>query len=449
MPKFSRRKFIKLAASATASGLVPGVPFISRSAYASETSLYRTSIGVNLDSRYPVLNSFTPPGGVNAWQYMVDRCVLAGIDTVRVDLTRWSWVERQAITQPGVMFDTHDSVAASDTILPMLQAAGIRVYTMLRQNLPAAFSSPWPINQTERDRFWRYCQWFLDRWGSYLYAVELLNEPELATDGSVNIGRTDSYVQHYGDLVLDIGAKLKANYPEVKVVACNINDWGLFYTSDGWLRRLFTYAFPNQGEWNSYFDEIGVHYYFTGETDFSRTKMQSFITRLHDYFSSNYNNGISMPISVTETGSSLAPTVVAWPGYPEVTVEQQQLWMENTFEAVKNMPFLKNVLFYELFENTSVPPEHREANFAYIKRDYSELATMTTLEQGIADYREFANISNMDFNNNNIVDPADFSRLKAKLGSLSDREDLNGNGIVDPADLSLLKAYLGKLLPGL
>ncbi|MCQ8116149.1 dockerin type I domain-containing protein [Methylomonas rosea] len=56
----------------------------------------------------------------------------------------------------------------------------------------------------------------------------------------------------------------------------------------------------------------------------------------------------------------------------------------------------------------------------------------------------FGNICDPDFNQNNVVDPADLSRLKSKLGTVSANEDLNGNGVVDPADLSLLKTYLGK-----
>jgi hypothetical protein len=56
----------------------------------------------------------------------------------------------------------------------------------------------------------------------------------------------------------------------------------------------------------------------------------------------------------------------------------------------------------------------------------------------------FGNICDPDFNQNNVVDPADLSRLKSKLGTASANEDLNGNGVVDPADLSLLKTYLGK-----
>lgn len=197
-----------------------------------------------------------------------------------------------------------------------------------------------------------------------------------------------------------------------------------------------------------YFDEVGIHYYFTGEKDFSRTRMKTWITYLHDYLSANFNNGESIPLSLTETGCSLRPSSAGVPGYPITTVEEQQLWMRNTFEAIRDMPFLKSVLFYELFENTSVEPTNREANYCYIKRDYTELATMATFEQEIAAYySEFPAICDADFNNNNIVDSADLSRLKAKLGTSSEREDLNGNGLVDPADMSILKSCLGKM-PG-
>jgi len=56
----------------------------------------------------------------------------------------------------------------------------------------------------------------------------------------------------------------------------------------------------------------------------------------------------------------------------------------------------------------------------------------------------FGNICDPDFNQNKIVDPADFSTIKLKLGKVSPPHDLNGNGIVDPADVSIVKTYLGK-----
>ena len=56
----------------------------------------------------------------------------------------------------------------------------------------------------------------------------------------------------------------------------------------------------------------------------------------------------------------------------------------------------------------------------------------------------FGNICDPDFNQNKIVDGADFSKLKSVLGKVSANEDLNGNGIVDGTDFSILKSYLGK-----
>jgi hypothetical protein len=57
----------------------------------------------------------------------------------------------------------------------------------------------------------------------------------------------------------------------------------------------------------------------------------------------------------------------------------------------------------------------------------------------------YGNICDGDFNNNGIVDGADFSLLKSVLGSpTAPDQDLNGNGIVDGADFSRLKANLGQ-----
>ena len=459
MKNFSRRRFLKLAGHSGAACLTfkagAGVlTFNPSPAYAEESvgqSVFPQSgdfpsVGVNLDARYPVLNSYSPPNGENSWRYMVDRCVEAGVDTVRVDLTRWQWVERFPISQPGMLFDTHASVIASDTILPMLKEAGIKVYTMLRQDLPDVYSSPWPINQNERDHFWRYCQWFLDRWGIYLDAVELLNEPE-----QPDLWRfskfENTYVRYYADFVRDIGGRVKNYYPDIQVVAFNNNNWSNFNDSLGWIRRIFEYAFPNPGEWNQYFDEIGVHYYFTGEEDFTRTRMTSWVTQLHDYFSKKYNFGNSIPISLTETGSTLRPSNPGFPGYPDVSVEDQQLWMRNTFQALRDMPFLKSLIFYELFENTEVSPETREAHYCYIKRDYTELPTMATLEEEIVLYKEYLKVKEMDLNGNRVIDPGDMSALRSILGQSSTIGDFNNNGIVDPSDLSLMKSYFGKKVP--
>jgi hypothetical protein len=56
----------------------------------------------------------------------------------------------------------------------------------------------------------------------------------------------------------------------------------------------------------------------------------------------------------------------------------------------------------------------------------------------------FGNMCDPDFNQNNIVDPVDFSLMKQRLGGAFDDQDLNGNGIVDPVDFSTLKNYFGK-----
>lgn len=60
----------------------------------------------------------------------------------------------------------------------------------------------------------------------------------------------------------------------------------------------------------------------------------------------------------------------------------------------------------------------------------------------------FGNLCDADFNQNGLVDPADFSALKSVLGQPGHAaQDLNGNGIVDPIDFSIAKGLLGQL-PG-
>ncbi|MEE9411845.1 MAG: hypothetical protein V3V22_02210 [Methylococcales bacterium] len=57
----------------------------------------------------------------------------------------------------------------------------------------------------------------------------------------------------------------------------------------------------------------------------------------------------------------------------------------------------------------------------------------------------YGNACDADFNNNDIVDPFDLSRLKSLLGKTdAPDEDLDGNGIVDTTDLSILMLGFGK-----
>ncbi len=65
-------------------------------------------------------------------------------------------------------------------------------------------------------------------------------------------------------------------------------------------------------------------------------------------------------------------------------------------------------------------------------------------DQRDTDSDGFGNWCDADFNNNGIVDPADFSLLKSRLGTSDPNLDINGNGIIDPADLSRAKSLIGQ-----
>jgi hypothetical protein len=57
----------------------------------------------------------------------------------------------------------------------------------------------------------------------------------------------------------------------------------------------------------------------------------------------------------------------------------------------------------------------------------------------------YGNLCDPDFNQNNFVDPVDFSLLKQRFGQFGwPNQDLNGNGIVDPVDFSRLKTMFGQ-----
>jgi subtilisin family serine protease len=66
------------------------------------------------------------------------------------------------------------------------------------------------------------------------------------------------------------------------------------------------------------------------------------------------------------------------------------------------------------------------------------------LPQWDTDGDGYGNLCDPDFNQNNFVDPVDFSVLKQRFGQPGwPDQDLNGNGIVDPSDFSRLKTMFG------
>ncbi len=70
---------------------------------------------------------------------------------------------------------------------------------------------------------------------------------------------------------------------------------------------------------------------------------------------------------------------------------------------------------------------------------------VSNADQRDTDADGFGNICDADFNGNLIVDPSDFSTMKASLGSATaPDQDLNGNGVVDPGDFSFTKNSLGQ-----
>jgi len=80
-----------------------------------------------------------------------------------------------------------------------------------------------------------------------------------------------------------------------------------------------------------------------------------------------------------------------------------------------------------------------------IGNTFDNCTEVENTDQRDTDWDGFGNTCDPDFNNNGIVDPSDFSRLKSRFGSTTaPDEDLNGNGIVDPSDFSRLKAFFGQ-----
>ncbi len=96
------------------------------------------------------------------------------------------------------------------------------------------------------------------------------------------------------------------------------------------------------------------------------------------------------------------------------------------------------------FAGTVVAPPPPDSDGDGVADPLDNCKLVANANQRDTDADGYGNICDPDFNQNSVVDPTDFSRLKAKLGTASQLEDLNGNGMVDPNDFSILKSYLGK-----
>ncbi|ATG91951.1 dockerin type I domain-containing protein [Methylomonas koyamae] len=96
------------------------------------------------------------------------------------------------------------------------------------------------------------------------------------------------------------------------------------------------------------------------------------------------------------------------------------------------------------FAGTVVAPPPPDSDGDGVADHLDNCKLVANANQRDTDTDGYGNICDPDFNQNSVVDPTDFSRLKAKLGTASQLEDLNGNGMVDPNDFSILKSYLGK-----
>lgn len=96
------------------------------------------------------------------------------------------------------------------------------------------------------------------------------------------------------------------------------------------------------------------------------------------------------------------------------------------------------------FSGSVVAPPPVDTDGDGVADNLDNCKLVANANQRNTDGDNFGNICDLDFNQNGLVDPTDFSRLKSKLGTPSANEDLNGNGIVDPTDFGLLKTYLGK-----
>ena len=89
--------------------------------------------------------------------------------------------------------------------------------------------------------------------------------------------------------------------------------------------------------------------------------------------------------------------------------------------------------------------EEPDADFDGVLNQDDNCVFAANADQRDTDADGFGNACDADFNNNDVVDPGDFTLLKNRFGQTGyPDQDLNGNGVVDPGDFTVLKAGFGK-----
>ena len=138
-------------------------------------------------------------------------------------------------------------------------------------------------------------------------------------------------------------------------------------------------------------------------------------------------------------------TAESFPVQPPLATEAPQAHIQGTYGRFEYVPALKAFVLYNATDKNGYLFRWPDTDDDGVIDKIDNCIEIANIDQRDTDSDGYGNICDADFNNNGVVDPLDFSLLKAGFGSTTEPDlDLNGNGIVDPFDFSTLKASFGK-----
>jgi len=311
----------------------------------------------------------------------LDMAKAAGANSVRMDLS-WSSLETEG---KGEFSDWY--VKKADTFLAHARARGLQVIATLWSTPCWASSAPEDLAQACEGAWWERevhtyapadsqdyadaAEWVARRWGTYLRAVEVWNEPNL----EIFLKAPDP-AEAYASI-------LKAAYPRIKDAAPWVTVLGgsLAFSDGDFLTALY-----DEHAIKGSYDAIAYHPYNEG-----RDPRDPWLPQYRKYAFGPGTRWLrevmlkhgdeAVDLWITEFGfTTCAPGSSFWC----VSEAEQARYTEAAYRiARERWPFVKAVINYNL-RNKGSAPEDREAHFGLLRRDFSPKPAYAAFERALS-----------------------------------------------------------------
>lgn len=282
----------------------------------------------------------------------------AGIRAFRDELY-WSLLE----TRPGV-FGLTGETARVATALDGATAAGLEPILILNYG-NGLYGGGFPLNDQARNAFATYARYAATTYRGKIRHYEVWNE---WNGGMGQPGATDEMksAESYLPVLQAAHAAVKQADPEAIVIG------GAVDGNVRWTERLVELGAMK------YMDVLSVHpYMFHAGKDGTPENLVRYLTDLGNRLAAK-NGGTVPPLYITETGW---PTVAAHGG---VTPETAADYLARAYLAVRTLPFVKGMWWYEL-QNSGADPNDVQHNFGLMdanlapKPAYHAMSTVAPL----------------------------------------------------------------------